>query len=174
MGTKGTETIEQFKQRGGVVKKLEPGPEPKVSPSEITHVREPMPPKRFEDMPDFEPVSGQRAGLFNIDKHHVFPQENRPWFERRGMKGADNIDNFTVELDKAIHQAQHGGGDWKLARKVWQDEYNKLVMHELKNAEAAKRIMLGNREALLTPEEIKAIVYKTMDQRQIPRKFVKY
>jgi Predicted lipoprotein of unknown function (DUF2380) len=121
-----------------------------------------------------EERNAQSAGMFNTDKHHVFPQEERPWFEHRGMKDTDSIDNFTVELDKAVHQAQHGGGDWKLARKQWSDEYNKLVMRELKASEAAKRIRLGDREILLTPEEVKATVFKIMDRRQIPQQFVKY
>jgi hypothetical protein len=90
------------------------------------------------------------------------------------MIGENDIDRFTVKLDKAIHQAQHGGGDWKLARKEWQNEFNSLVMRELKNAESAKRIRLGKKRALLRPEEIKFTVFKIMDQRQIPHDFVNF
>ncbi|MGK6352091.1 DUF2380 domain-containing protein [Parapedobacter sp. DT-150] len=118
--------------------------------------------------------NAQGAGMFNLDKHHVFPQEMRAWFEKRGMKGNNDIDNFTVKLDKAEHQAQHGGGDWKLARKQWADEYNKLIVKRLKDAEAAKKAKLKKPSALLDVEEIKAIVYKTMEERGIPKAFVKY
>jgi hypothetical protein len=125
--------------------------------------------------PSIKDRSAQGAGLFNIDKHHVFPREWRPWFELRGMKGADDIDNFTIEMEKAMHQAEHGGGDWKLAREKWRDEYNKLVMRKLQESEAAKRVELGDRKALLTPEEIKSTVFKILDQRGIPHdNFVKY
>jgi hypothetical protein len=121
--------------------------------------------------------TAQSAGMFNVDKHHVFPQERRRWFERRGMRGANDIDNFTLKMDKAMHQAQHGGGDWSLARREWEGEYNRLVMDELVKAEGAKRIRLGKRKALLTPDEIKETVFNILDQRQIPHSpvdFVKY
>lgn len=118
--------------------------------------------------------NAQGAGMFNIDKHHVFPQERRPWFAKRGMTGVDDIDNFTVELDKAAHQAQHGGGDWKLARKAWQDEYNKLVMRKLEEAEVVKVAKLNDVKALLTPSEIKDIVFKLLEERGIPKTFVPY
>jgi hypothetical protein len=118
--------------------------------------------------------SAQGTGLFNIDKHHVFPQEERAWFTRRRMTGADDIDNFTVQLDKAAHQAQHGGGDWQLARRQWADEYNKLVMRELRAAEKAKAVKLGKPRTLLTPTEIKEVVFELMKKRGIPQEFVPY
>ncbi len=118
--------------------------------------------------------NAQGAGLFNLDKHHVFPQEKRAWFETRGMKGKDDIDNFTVKLQKAEHQAQHGGGDWQLARKEWTEEYNRLAMKRLHDAEAAKRIKVKRKSALLNAEEIKHVIFKVMEERGIPKAFVKY
>lgn len=118
--------------------------------------------------------NAQGAGLFNVDKHHVFPQEKRAWFEKRGMKGKDDIDNFTVKLEKAEHQAQHGGGDWRLARKEWAAEYNRLAMKRLHDAEAAKRIKVKSKSAMLNADEIKQVIFKVMEERSIPRAFVKY
>jgi hypothetical protein len=124
--------------------------------------------------PGIQSRTSQQAGLHNTDKHHVFPQEKRAWFEKRGMVGANDIDNFTVVLDKSEHSAQHGGGDWRKARKVWADEYNTRVMSELQTREAAKRKELGNPKALLTPEEIKETVFGLVDKRSIAKDFVKY
>jgi hypothetical protein len=57
------------------------------------------------------------AGAARAPRHHVLPKEHREFFEDRGFKGDLDIDNFTVELETAHHQAQHGGGNWKLARQ---------------------------------------------------------
>jgi hypothetical protein len=124
--------------------------------------------------PRIDVRNSQSTGLHNTDKHHVFPQERRAWFKKRGMVGANDIDNFTVLMDKAMHQAEHGGGDWQQARRVWADEYNRRVMHELESLEAAKRNTLGDPKALLTPAEIVQAVFALLDQRKIPKDFVKY
>jgi hypothetical protein len=67
------------------------------------------------------------AGAARAPRHHVLPQEHREFFEQRGFTGDLDIDNFTVELDAAQHQAQHGGGNWQMGRK-WDGEWNRLVM----------------------------------------------
>jgi hypothetical protein len=123
--------------------------------------------------------TAQSAGLFNIDKHHVFPQEmRRNWFEPRGMTGANDIDNFTINLEKAVHQAEHGGGNWRLARsEQWFNEYNTAVRRELEAAEAEKAARLGDPSAELDPTEIKETVFKILDQRGLPHRpedFVQY
>jgi hypothetical protein len=107
------------------------------------------------------------AGMKAKPKHHVLPQEHRPWFEDHGFKGKLDIDNFTVELEEAEHQAIHGGGNYQLGRTTG-FEWNGRVMAEL-TAEEAK---LGGR--LLTPREVLTIVKRLMTTYKIPANFVPY
>jgi Domain of unknown function (DUF4157) len=107
------------------------------------------------------------AGMKAKPKHHVLPQEQRPWFEQRGFKGKLGIDEFTVELEEAEHQAIHGGGDYRLGRTTG-FEWNRRLMVDL-NAEEVK---LGGR--LLTRKEILTVVKRLMDEYKIPAKFVSY
>jgi hypothetical protein len=107
------------------------------------------------------------AGAARSPRHHVLPQEQRKFFEERGFKGDLDIDNFTVELETAHHQAQHGGGNWKMARKEWDGEWNKLIMNGLKNQEE----ILGRR---LNAAEILREVESMMKLRGIPMRFVPY
>jgi hypothetical protein len=112
-------------------------------------------------------VTAREAGMANKPKHHVFPQEHRAWFEERGFVGERDIDNFTVQLDEATHQAIHGGGNWKLARKEWDGEWNKIVMRELMGEERR----LGRK---LTFDEAKTRVEKIMARYAISTNYVKY
>ena len=114
----------------------------------------------------FETGAG-RAGAAAPPKHHVFPQEMRAWFEERGFKGANDIDNFTVELDQAEHQAIHGGGDWRLGR-TWPGEWNQLLERELLDAEK----LVGGRK--LGFDEITTIVKEFMVEYGIDKPFVPY
>jgi uncharacterized protein DUF4157 len=107
------------------------------------------------------------AGLKAKPKHHVLPQQYRAEFERRGFTGKLDIDNLTVVLDEAEHQAIHGGGDYKLGRTTG-FEWNTKVWSEIM-AEEAK---LGGR--LLTPREVLTIVKRLMNDYKIPAKFVPY
>jgi hypothetical protein len=111
-------------------------------------------------------VTAREAGMANKPKHHVFPQEHRAWFEERGFVGERDIDNFTVQLDEATHQAIHGGGNWKLGRK-WQGEWNKKIMERLKENEQK----LGRK---LTFEEVKAEVEDLMKLYGIPQEYKPY
>ena len=70
------------------------------------------------------------AGVARPPRHHVLPQEERAFFEARGFKGDLDIDNFTVELQAADHQAQHGGGNWRMGR-LWPGEWNRFAMEKL-------------------------------------------
>jgi len=54
------------------------------------------------------------AGMGEPPKHHVLPREHRAWFEKRGFTGDMDIDQFCVRMDRAKHEAIHGGGDWRL------------------------------------------------------------
>jgi hypothetical protein len=108
------------------------------------------------------------AGAARPPRHHVLPQEQRKFFEERGFKGDLDIDNFTVELETARHQAQHGGGNWKMARQKWKGgEWNQLVKERLENAEKK----LGRR---MTAAEIMEEVEVLMKRRGIPIRFVPY
>ncbi|RKH05271.1 DUF2380 domain-containing protein [Corallococcus carmarthensis] len=103
------------------------------------------------------------AGMSNAPKHHVLPQEHREWFERRGFKGDMNIDQFCVRMERADHEAIHGGGNWKLGR-MWPGEWNQLIMRTLGDAEA-------NVGRMLTRNEILDIVAEVMDVYRVPMNF---
>jgi hypothetical protein len=107
------------------------------------------------------------AGAARAPRHHVLPKEDREFFEERGFKGDLDIDNFTVELETAEHQAQHGGGNWKLARREWPGEWNKLVMKRLEDRERTLR-------RRMTVAEIMEAVEALMKKREIPIRFVPY
>jgi hypothetical protein len=107
------------------------------------------------------------AGAARAPRHHVLPQEKRKFFEERGFKGDLDIDNFTVELETAHHQAQHGGGNWKMAKKHWPGEWNQLVKDRLENAEKKLR-------RRMTVAEIMEEITVLMKEREIPIHFVTY
>jgi len=110
------------------------------------------------------------AGMQAKPKHHVFPQEHKAWFERRGFKGDFHIDHFTVSMDEWAHQAVHAGGDYKYARKfvaAKEFEWNNKVIKTLKAAERAK----GSR---LTRNQIFDIVLPLMKEYKIPPWFVPF
>uniref|UniRef100_UPI003204B239 DUF2380 domain-containing protein n=1 Tax=Corallococcus coralloides TaxID=184914 RepID=UPI003204B239 len=106
------------------------------------------------------------AGMSDAPKHHVLPQEHREWFEQRGFKGDMDIDQFCVRLERAHHEAIHGGGDWRLGR-TWPGEWNQLLMHELLKAEARAGRML-TRDAILK------LVAKHMKDYRIPMNFASW
>jgi RHS repeat-associated protein len=72
-------------------------------------------------------VGARSAGTAARPKHHVFPQEEREFFELRGFTEERSIDRYTIELDEATHQAIHGGGDWRLGR-TWDGEWNSQIV----------------------------------------------
>ncbi len=111
-------------------------------------------------------TSRRGAGMARPVRHHVLPQEHRKWFEERGFVGDMDIDEFTIELDAATHEALHGGGNWRLGR-TWPGEWNTRVM---------QRLMVREEFAgrLLRPEEIVAEVRDLMKQSRIDRPFVRY
>jgi hypothetical protein len=87
------------------------------------------------------------AGMSEAPKHHVLPQEHRTWFEQRGFKGDMDIDRFCIRLERAHHEAIHGGGDWRLGR-TWPGEWNRMIMEVLQRAELRAGRML-TRDAVL-------------------------
>lgn len=106
------------------------------------------------------------AGAARPPRHHVLPQEERAFFEQRGFTGDLDIDNFTVELETAHHQAQHGGGNWVEGRK-WAGEWNRFVMDTL----VRREWQLGRP---MTVAEILHRVGLLMKRRGIPVRFVPY
>lgn len=89
-------------------------------------------------------VGAREAGAAANPKHHIFPQEDRAFFEARGFTGERSIDRFTLELEEATHQAIHGGGDWRLGR-TWEGEWNRQMMTRIVAAEraAGRRLAFG-------------------------------
>jgi hypothetical protein len=87
------------------------------------------------------------AGMSEAPKHHVMPDEHRAWFEKRGFKGDMDINNFCVRLERAHHEAIHGGGNWKLGR-TWPGEWTRMIMDELHRAEARAGRMLTRNQIL--------------------------
>lgn len=106
------------------------------------------------------------AGATRPPRHHVLPQEERAFFEERGFTGDLDIDNFTIELQAADHQAQHGGGDWRMGRS-WAGEWNRAVMDTLRKRET----QLGR--PLRAPEIMREVEW-LMKERRIPAQFVPY
>ncbi len=104
------------------------------------------------------------AGMAERPRHHVMPDENREWFEKRGFTGAMDIDQFCVELEEADHQAIHGGGDWRLGRQ-WPGEWNRMIMEALQKAETK----VGR---MLTRNEVLDIVAEYMHRNNIPLNFI--
>lgn len=106
------------------------------------------------------------AGMAEPPKHHAMPQEERTWFEERGFVGEMDIDEFCVRLERAHHEAIHGGGDWKLGR-TWPGEWNRMIMKALRKAETKAG-------RTLTPNEILKIVAGYMKEYRIPMRFTSW
>ncbi|MFP2957213.1 DUF2380 domain-containing protein [Myxococcus sp. 1LA] len=105
------------------------------------------------------------AGMSSAPKHHVLPKEHREWFEQRGFTGDMDIDNFCVRLEKAHHEALHGGGNWRLGR-TWPGEWNRMIMEALREAEVEAGRMF-------TRNEVLNIVASRMKRYDVPMKFTK-
>ncbi|WNG50137.1 DUF2380 domain-containing protein [Archangium minus] len=106
------------------------------------------------------------AGMAEPPRHHVMPKEFREWFEKRGFTGEMDIDEFCVRLERAHHEAIHGGGNWKLGR-TWPGEWNRMIMETLYEAEAEAGRML-------TRNEILKNVAKRMRDYKIPMNFTRW
>jgi hypothetical protein len=103
------------------------------------------------------------AGMAESPQHHVLPREQREWFEKRGFTGEMSIDQFCVKMERASHEAIHGGGDWRLGR-TWAGEWNRMIMEALHEAEAEAGRML-------TRNEILKLVAKRMKDYGLPMNF---
>jgi len=103
------------------------------------------------------------AGMAEPPKHHVLPREFREWFEKRGFTGDMSIDQFCVRMERASHEAIHGGGDWRLGR-LWPGEWNRMIMKALLDTETQAGRML-TRNAILK------VVAKNMRDYKIPMNF---
>jgi hypothetical protein len=131
-----------------------------------------LPPGVREALGDGPEVRGMRvtdragAGMAEPPEHHVLPREFREWFEQRGFTGEMSIDKFCVRMERASHEAIHGGGNWQMGR-MWPGEWNRMLMNELQKAETKAGRML-TRNAILN------IVAKRMKDYSIPMKFVSW
>lgn len=74
-------------------------------------------------------VSPKEAHLVRPDRHHVFPEQFKSFFESRGI----NIDRYTLQLDsmEGIHGALHFGGGPGKGGGWW----NNTIMERLFEAE---------------------------------------
>jgi hypothetical protein len=81
-----------------------------------------------------------RAGVVRPDRHHIFPQARRSWFEQRGV----DIDRYTLQLDKGTHSALHYGGGRGRGGGFWNNE----MMRRLLDREASLGRQLTAREIL--------------------------
>ncbi len=106
------------------------------------------------------------AGMAEPPRHHVMPKEFREWFEKRGFTGEMDIDQFCVRMERASHEAIHGGGDWQLGR-TWPGEWNRMIMKALRDAESR----LGR---LLTRNEVLDIVAERMKVYKLPMSFTRW
>jgi hypothetical protein len=122
-----------------------------------------------EALGDSPEVQGMRvtgragAGMAEPPRHHVLPQEHREWFEQRGFTGDMSIDQFCVRMERAGHEAIHGGGNWRLGR-TWPGEWNQMLMGALRKAETRAGRML-------TPGEILKVVAGYMKEYKLPMSF---
>jgi hypothetical protein len=60
------------------------------------------------------------AGAARPPRHHIFVQEQREWFESRGI----DIDKYTIALDQGTHSAVHTMG--------WNKQWSKFIAREAK------------------------------------------
>lgn len=106
-------------------------------------------------------------GQVHTDQHHVFPQERRTWFTERNI----DIDEYCIDLTPWEHQAQHGGGNSRLARRVARQipeaEWNAEIMDRLDHEEHILQDMVGNPDLMLTEEEAVVIARQFMTERGI-------
>ena len=112
-------------------------------------------------------IVGKRgAGMAALPRHHVFPKEMRGLFEKLGFTGAKDIDNFTVALEEAHHQAIHGGGNWKLGRD-WAGEWNNQVRIRLDD-------LIEEHGGEVSEEAVLDMIIKMMKEYDIPLDFLHY
>ena len=180
------ETVDEFKARGGKVEEVPEGvgttkrrglrpDETTARPKDVSPADELRAMGEGPQSSSISEGSKTRIGAAARPKHHVLPQEHRKWFERRGFKGEYDIDKYTLELPHDVHAAIHGGADWKLARKIWDKEWNKAMMNRLRAAQRSKGKKLLTRDEVL--KEAKAMMKEypaVLEQYKKARGFVPY
>jgi hypothetical protein len=112
-------------------------------------------------------VDRRQARLSGIRQHHVFPQEHRTFFEERGFVGDRDIDRFCVEIDQATHEAIHGGGDWRLGREAWEDEWNRKIVREV----LARERRIGR---TLNFDEVLEVGLDLLEESGLPTELLRY
>lgn len=63
------------------------------------------------------------------EKHHIFPQAFRAWFERQGIDIDEYVILLTVEKHRSIHQGVKGG-PWNAAWRRFRDEHQEGATKE--------------------------------------------
>jgi hypothetical protein len=138
MGTK-RETVEEFRKRGGEVQKLDPGPVPKVTESEVTAVKDAPLPSGYEDMEVHEPQTRKQANIGLKEDHHIatkYLKKNRDLFKKLGISIDDDLN---LIKDFPEHAQLRGWYDWKGGKYTFKmrghhPEYNAWVTKLLKDA----------------------------------------
>jgi hypothetical protein len=74
-----------------------------------------------------------------------------------------DIDQFCVRMERASHEAIHGGGNWRLGR-MWPKEWNRMIMGALDEAE-------DEAGRMLTRSEILKVIAGYMKEYKIPMNF---
>ena len=71
---------------------------------------------------EINPTSRRRAGVLTEaeqnPQHHLFPQEESAWFDKRGI----NVDDHTITIDRTLHEALHAGGGPGRGGGWWNNE----------------------------------------------------
>jgi hypothetical protein len=79
-------------------------------------------------------LSGNRLGITRPPLHHLLPQEEISFFQKRGFPGRA-IDAYCVELTELEHQLLHGGNQ-TLAKAYWEShEWSSRLMRQLREQE---------------------------------------
>jgi hypothetical protein len=139
MGTR-RETVEEFRKRGGEVRKLDPGPVPEVTGAEVTAVKDAPLPPGYEDLEVHERQTRKQANVGLAEDHHIatkYLRENRDLFKKLGIS-IDSDLNLIKEFPE--HAQLRGWYDWKNRKYDFKmrghhPEYNAWVTKLLKEAE---------------------------------------
>jgi hypothetical protein len=119
------------------------------------HVSQRLPPEMEADN-GMSALHAARLDITRLPRHHVFPQEELPFFQARGFPGRE-IDKFTLAMEKLEHDVVHGGNQ-PLARKHWPGhEWNTKLMERLRTDEALKGANLTRDEILSIMQEERVI-----------------
>jgi hypothetical protein len=135
----GAKSVEEFEKGGGKVQKLDPGPVPKVTESEVTAVKDAPLPPGYEDMEVHERQTRKQANYGLAEDHHIatkYLKQNRALFKKLGISIDDDL-NLIKHFPE--HAQLRGWYDWDHGKYSFRmrghhREYNAWVTKLLKDA----------------------------------------